>query len=96
MKTFKDYIEETQNSKVYYRGTNNPSEDTLVKSKKLLPSLNHLTGQREKGISVSDVPDVGEYFKYLYKIKGIEIGEGADGEPLLDPNTIYFVKWVKK
>jgi hypothetical protein len=96
MKTFKDYLIEASGQKTYFRGTNNPKEDELVKSKELRPSLNHITGKRERGISVSDVPDVGNYFHYMYAITGSEVGEGADGEPLLDPKTIEFVKWIKR
>lgn len=81
---------------IYYRGTNNPDEDQLVRDKELRPSLNHITNKREKGISVSDVPDVGKYFRYLYKLTGKEIGIGADGEPLLDPTTVEFIGWVSK
>jgi hypothetical protein len=96
MKSFNDYLTEEHNRKTYFRGTNNPKEDDLVKRKELRPSLNHVTNKREIGISVSDVPDVEKYFDYMYKISGVEVGEGADGEPLLDPKTIKFVKWVKR
>lgn len=82
-------------SRIYYRGTNNPNEDQLVRTKQLRPSLNHITNKREQGISVSDVPDVGKYFNHLYKLTGKEIGIGADGEPLLDPTTIEFIGWVR-
>lgn len=96
MKLFNDYLTEEYSRKTYFRGTNNPNEDELVKRKELRPSLNHITNKREIGISVSDVPDVEKYFDYLYTITGIEVGEGADGEPLLDPKTIKFVKWIKR
>lgn len=95
MKSFKAFLAEESSQKVYFRGTNNSKEDELVKSKQLRPSLNHITNKREIGVSVSDVPDVGNYFQYLYKVTGTEVGTGADGEPLLDPKTIEFVKWVK-
>ena len=83
-----------KSNKIYYRGTNNPNEDSLVKNKQLQTYLNHITNKREKGISVSDVPDVGKYFNYLYTLTGKEIGIGADGEPLLDPTTIEFIEWI--
>lgn len=88
------YDEIKKSNKIYYRGTNNPNEDQLVRNKQLRPSLNHITNKREKGISVSDVPDVGGYFDYLYTLTGDEIGLGADGEPLLDPTTIEFIQWI--
>lgn len=90
------YNEIEKPSKIYYRGTNNPTEDQLVRNKQLQPSLNHITNKREKGISVSDVPGVGKYFDYLYTLTGEEIGLGADGEPLLDPTTIEFIGWISK
>lgn len=96
MKTFPEYLAEASGHTVYYRGTNNSNEDQLVKSRQLRPSLNHITNKRERGISVSDVPDVGKYFDFMYMLTGTEVGEGADGEPLLDPNTVEFIKWVKK
>ena len=80
--------------KTYYRGTNNPNEETLIRTQQLRNSLNHLTGELERGISVSDVNSVGEYFQYLYKLTGAEVGIGADGEPLLDPTSVKFIKWV--
>lgn len=86
----------TESTKVYYRGTNNKNEPDLITSGKLRPSIDHLTGKSESGVSVSDVPDVGKYFQYLYKVTGTELSSvGSDGEPLLDPETMKFVKWVK-
>jgi hypothetical protein len=79
---------------IYYRGTNNPNEDSLIKNKEIRPSLDHITQKREQGLSVSDVPSVGKYFKYLYKLTGKEIGLGADGEPLLDIDTVEFINWI--
>lgn len=97
MKTLKDYIAEAEApKKVYYRGTDNPNEDKLVRSKTLRASTNNITKKPEAGISVSDVDTVGDYFDYLYTLTGTEIGLGSDGEPLLDPDSISFVKWVKR
>lgn len=96
MKTFKDYLVEAEQEKVYYRGTNNPDEEMLVRNRTLRASVNQVTKQPEKGISASDVPSVGEYFKYLYVLTGKEVGEGSDGEPLLDPSSVSFVRWVKQ
>ena len=79
----------------YYRGTNNKSEVDLIKSGEIRPSLNHLSKGYEKGLSVSDTDSVGKYFKYLYKLRGKEVGEGSDGEPLLDIGSLEFVKWIE-
>ena len=80
---------------VYYRGTDNKDEEELVKSKKIKPSVNHINKKYENGLSVSDTDSVGKYFKYLYKVHGKEIGEGSDGEPLLDVESLKFVDWIK-
>lgn len=86
----------TESTKVYYRGTDNKDEPALISSGTLRPSTDHLSGKTEAGVSVSDVPDVGKYFRYMYKVTGTELPEvGSDGEPLLDPNTMKFVDWVK-
>jgi len=78
----------------YFRGTDNGHEEILVHNKQLRPSTNQLSGARERGISVSDTDDVRHYFRYLYILTGNEVGIGSDGEPLLDPKTIQFVRWV--
>lgn len=86
----------TESTKVYYRGTDNNDEPALISSGTLRPSTDHLSGKTEAGVSVSDVPDVGKYFRYMYKVTGTELPEvGSDGEPLLDPKTMKFVDWVK-
>ena len=75
--------------KLYYRGTNNENERTLIKNKSIRKSLNHITGIREIGLSVSDtMTSIIEYYEYVYAVKGIEIGIGSDGEPLLDIETL--------
>lgn len=86
----------TESTKVYYRGTDNTDEPTLILNGTLRQSTDHLSGKTEAGVSVSDVPDVGNYFRYMYKVTGTELPEvGSDGEPLLDPKTMKFVDWVK-
>lgn len=80
----------------YYRGTNNIDEPKLIHDKLIHPSKNHLSGNREKGLSVSDTLHIAKFFKYVYKVSGNEIGTGSDGEPILDINTIKFIKWIKK
>jgi dihydroxyacetone kinase len=79
---------------IYYRGTNNPDEDSLIKNKEIRHSLNHITQKRELGLSASDVPSVGRHFKFLYTLTGKEIGLGADGEPILDIDSIEFINWI--
>lgn len=81
-------------SKKYYRGSNHDEKD-LIDNNQLNPSINHLTNKKEIGVSVSDTPKIMSYFKYVCIVTGKEIGEGSDGEPLLDPKTIKFVRWVK-
>lgn len=96
MKTLREYIAEvSMPGAIYYRGTNNPNEEQLVNNKTLRASTNNITKNLEIGISVSDVDSVGSYFKYLYMLTGTEIGIGSDGEPLLDPTSVKFVKWVR-
>lgn len=72
---------------VFYRSTNNKNEISLIKSGKLKPSMNHLSGEKEEGLSVWDRPEnVGH--DYTYKISGTVVGFGSDGEPILDMSTL--------
>ena len=74
---------------LYYRGTNNENEINLIKNKSIMNSLNHITGIREIGLSVSDtMMPIIDYYEYVYTVNGIEIGIGSDGEPLLDIETL--------
>jgi len=96
MKSIKDHLVDIEKQRqIYYRGTDNKDEEYLVKDRTIQKSRNHLTGQIEAGLSVSDVPSVGRYFKHMYTLTGSEIGQGADGEPLLDIKTVRFIKWIK-
>lgn len=52
-------------------------------------SFNHANGKAENGLSVAKFPETPS--KYYYFIKGDKIGEGTDGEPLLDVNKIEVV-----
>jgi len=81
--------------KTYYRGTNNIHEPALLMQGILTKSKNHLTGDEENGLSVSDVSDVGDFFDHMYLVTGEEIGLGADGEPLLDLDTAKFLQWIR-
>jgi len=94
MKTFKQFSESI--SKVYYRGTNNKNEPHLLKKGKLKPSTNLLTNTKEKGLSVSDILEpIQQYYDFVYRVTGKEIGIGSDGEPLLKLDSVKFVDWVK-
>lgn len=82
--------------KIYYRGTNNKDEEELIQTGKIHKSKNHITGKYEKGLSVSDTKNVGEYFKFLYTLSGKEIGVGSDGEPVLDVGSLKFKNWINE
>jgi len=66
----------------YWRGTNNADEIKILDQ---VTSRDHSSGRSEGGLSVS--PGFGgsafHGFKYYYKVKGDEVGTGADGEPVL-------------
>lgn len=79
---------------VYYRGTNNRNEDKLIATETIHCSVNHLTNSKELGLSVSDVSSIKHYFKFMYELSGVEIGIGADGEPLLDITSLKFIRWI--
>jgi hypothetical protein len=52
-------------------------------------SINHATGEPEGGLSVARLPEYPA--KYAYYVQGEKIGEGTDGEPLLDLKTIKVI-----
>lgn len=81
-------------TQVYYRGTNNPNEPELIRNKQIKLSHNHLTADNEAGLSVSDTIKIKRYFKYVYLVSGNEVGLGSDGEPLLDIQSLKFIKWI--
>jgi hypothetical protein len=96
MNSIKDHLVDVEKQRqIYYRGTNNRDEESWIRQGTIQRSTNHLTGQQEAGLSVSDVSTVGRYFKHLYALSGREVGTGADGEPLLDIRTVKFIKWIK-
>jgi len=69
----------------YWRGTNNMDEIRLIRSGRIRPSLNHVSGLRECGLSVADhlgYLSLGGYL-YGYRVRGRLIGAGSDGEPVL-------------
>lgn len=79
---------------VFFRGTNNKDEISLLESGKLRNSENHATGEKEDGVSVWDGMNYASH-KYTYKVTGEIVGQGADGEPVLDPKTMKVVGGIK-
>lgn len=71
---------------VFYRVTSNSKEANLIKKGLIKPSINHMTGEKELGLSVWETPKYLD--KYLEKITGKVIATGSDGEPLLDVSTV--------
>jgi len=73
----------------FFRATNNTKEPELGDFK----STNYVTGQKEKGMSVSPHPRYAVFnnLKHLYAVTGEIAGYGSDGEPLLTN-----VKFLKK
>jgi hypothetical protein len=71
----------------FYRETNNPKEIELIKQGKIHLSKNHATGEKELGLSTWEKLNyTGQ--KYVYKISGIPIATGDDGEPVLDVKSL--------
>ena len=96
-KFFQDRLEklhEEKHGKGFWRSTNNAKEHELAKSGELKHSLNHVENFREEGLSVSNGLgySANHDYKHLYRVDGDKVGEGSDGEPLLDPKTIKFGK----
>jgi hypothetical protein len=73
----------------FYRGTDNPKEIEYLKNGTMRVSTNHMTGEKEDGVSVWESPKYP--FKYQYRVTGKVSGVGSDGEPLLDPASIKLV-----
>ena len=74
----------------FWRGTNNKNEPELITAGKLHKSVNHMTNEKEDGLSV--FPKVMYYnFDYMYKVAGDIVGYGSDGEPLLDIKSLKVV-----
>lgn len=51
-------------------------------------SKNHATGISEGGLSVAKIPQPVDGGEYAYIVEGERIGNGSDGEPLLDLKTV--------
>ncbi|HQH46673.1 MAG TPA: hypothetical protein PLQ86_11965, partial [Candidatus Aminicenantes bacterium] len=75
-----------EGQEIFYRKTNNRNEHKL----KDIVSINHASGEREKGMSVSQHPYYPGY-KYTGVVTGDIVGFGSDGEPV-----IKNVKWLHK
>lgn len=78
---------------VFVRVSNSPDDFTHLKSGTHRGSKNHATGEDEAGLSVAHHLEVPA--KYAYLVKGEVIGEGTDGEPLLDPKTVKILGATK-
>lgn len=77
---------------VFYRGANDDKEIKYLKNGTIKPSINHRTGESEKGLSVWEYNKYS--FKHLYQVTGNVIDTGSDGEPILDVSTIKYSKEV--
>lgn len=69
----------------YVRVTNRAEDYRHLKEGTHRGSWNHRDDVAEDGLSVSKRPEFTA--KYVYIVQGQEIGEGTDGEPLLDIET---------
>lgn len=74
---------------VYLRVSDNSNDYKHLVNGTHRGSINHANGKSENGLSVAKFPETPD--KYYYFIKGEKIGEGTDGEPLLDVNKIEVV-----
>lgn len=96
-KAYEEYLKHDK-QEYFYRATNNENEH-LIKEP---ISTNHLTGEKEKGLSTHYTPVYHEKFeagnqsgsKYIAVVKGKVVGFGADKEPLLK-NVEFVQKPVK-
>jgi hypothetical protein len=80
-----DYLNPLEDD-VYIRMTNKIEDYEHVKNKTHRGSFNNATDEAEGGLSASKSPEFPA--KYGYFVKGKKIGNGTDGEPLLDLSTV--------
>ena len=74
----------------FFRFTNNRQEPEMARNRTLRPSKNFADNIYEKGLSVADAPHYGiRGYKHGYTLTGDVIGEGSDGEPILDLATLF-------
>ena len=87
------FMEQTKEKGVFWRFTDNKTEQDLIKNGTFTRSKNHNENVMEKGISATESHYYGDFnrLKYGYKLTGEEISKGSDGEPVLDPKTIKFI-----
>ncbi len=69
----------------FIRVQNNPNDYRYLKNKEHKGSTNHAKSEGEGGLSVAKHPEFPA--KHAYYVTGRTIGQGADGEPLLDINS---------
>lgn len=73
----------------FFRGSDNKKDLNYLKNGTIRVSTNHMTGEKEDGVSVWESPKYP--FKYQYRVSGEVVGVGSDGEPLLDPKSIKLI-----
>lgn len=74
---------------VFIRVSNNPEDFKYLKDKTHKGSKDHFRQVEEGGLSVAKSPEIPS--KYGYYVKGKVIGEGTDGEPLLDLGSVEVI-----
>lgn len=75
---------------VFYRVTGNAKEVGYLRTGKIRPSKNHMTGEVEEGLSVWETVKYSD--KYLHKVSGKVVDIGSDGEPVLDVKSVELVQ----
>lgn len=74
---------------IFYRVIGSEKEIEYIKKGTIRQSVNHLTGEKEDGLSVWEIP---KYAGNIIKVSGEIIGFGSDGEPLLDVKSVKFIE----
>ncbi len=74
---------------VYIRVSYSEDDYAHIKKGTHRGSINHATGEEEGGLSVSKKAEIPADHAYL--VRGKKIGQGTDGEPLLDLATVEVV-----
>lgn len=76
----------------YYRVMGSDKELEYIKKGTIRPSVNHMTGKKEDGLSCWEYPKYGT--GSLVEVKGGLAAIGSDGEPVVDIATLEFVRKV--
>ena len=71
---------------VFVRSSPKPQDYDHIKNGTHRGSKNHATGEDEGGISASYTAEFPA--KYMYLVTGKRIGDGSDGEPLLETGSV--------